>query len=120
MEATDEGLEETEEEKDVSRATPASDVALTWALTSLELGGAGVGLEGSPARSANVLRFRSLFGGGSMVERALVAAADISKSLPGVGIWLGGRSWEANCNVSFLSQLLTCLSLLSSHCCIPS
>ena len=120
MEDTDEGREETDEENDVSRATPASDVALTWALTGLELGGAGVGLEGSPARSANVLRFRSLFGGGSMVERALVAAADISKSLPGVGIWLGGRSCEANCNVSFLPQLLTCLSLLSFHCYSPS
>lgn len=86
MEVTDEGREETDEENEVSRATPARDVALTWALTGLELGGAGVGLEVSPARSANVLRFSPLFGGGSMVERALVAAADISKSLPGVGI----------------------------------
>lgn len=111
MEATDDGREETDEENEVSRATPASDVALTWALTGLELGGAGVGLEGSPARSASVLRFLSLLGGGSMVERALVAAADISKSLPGVGIWLGGRSCEANCNVSFLFSIVDLLEL---------
>lgn len=106
MEATDDGREETEEENEVSRATPASEVALTWALTGLELGGAGVGLEGSPARSASVLRFLSLFGGGSIVERALVAAADISKSLPGVGIWLGGRNCEANYNISSMFSIV--------------
>lgn len=89
---------ETEDENGASRETPAIEVALICELTGLELGGAGVGLTGSPARSARVLRLRRLFpGGGMAVERALMAGADISKSFPGVGIWLGGRMPEAYC-----------------------
>ena len=97
MEATDEGRdEETEDVEYGSRDTPAIDVALTWALTCLELGGAGAGLALSPARSTRVLRF-SLFGGGGIcVERALVSEADISESLLGDIILLGGRRCEMN------------------------
>lgn len=90
--------EEIEDENDVSRETPAIDVARTYAVTGLELGGAGAALEVSPARSARVLRFKVFPGGSIAEERALVAEADISNSFPGVGIWLGGRSPEVNCS----------------------
>lgn len=78
---------------------PAIDVALTWALTGRELGGAGAGLPvGSPARSANVFRLRIfMFGGGGIaIVRAFVAEADISNSLPGDTILLGGRKCEVS------------------------
>ena len=87
VEAEDEGRDEdTEEENDASRGTPVIDVALTCEFVGFELGGTGAGLAISPARSAKVLRLSVLDGGGIAVERALVAEADISKSLPGVGI----------------------------------
>ena len=78
---------------------PAIDVALTWALTGRELGGAGAVLPvGSPARSANVFRLRVFMfcGGGISIVRAFVAEADISKSLLGDTILLGGRKCEVN------------------------
>lgn len=78
---------------------PAIDVALTWALTGRELGGAGAVLPvGSPARSANVFRLRVFMfcGGGIAIVRAFVAEADISNSLPGDTILLGGRKCEVN------------------------
>lgn len=78
--------DEAEEEKAGSRGAPAIDVARPYALTGLELGGAGAGLAVSPARSARVFRFKLFPGGSIAVERALVAEADISKSLPGVGM----------------------------------
>ena len=50
-EAAEGGREEVEDEKDVCREIPAIDVVLTAVLKGLELGGAGAGLVGSPARS---------------------------------------------------------------------
>jgi len=86
VDAEDDGRDdETEDENDVSRGTPATPVARTYALTGLELGGTGAALAGSPARSMRVLRLRVLPGGGMAVERVLVADADISHSLLGVG-----------------------------------
>jgi len=78
--------DDTEYEEDISRGAPVIAVARTYAFPGLELGGAGLGLVYSPPRSTRVLRFRALTGGGIAVERALVADADISNSLPGVGI----------------------------------
>lgn len=59
--------EETEEEKDDTRGAPAIEVALTAALTGLELGGAGAGLDVSPPRSVRVFLFR-WFGGGGIID----------------------------------------------------
>lgn len=81
----------------MSRETPVIDVALTWALTGREPGGAGAGLPvGSPARSANVFRLRAFCGGGIADVRAFVADADISNILHGDGILFGGRKCEVN------------------------
>ena len=77
------------------------DVALTWALSVREVGGAGAGLPvGSPARSANVFRLRVFMfcGGGMTPVRAFVAEADISNILPGDTILLGTRKCEINCH----------------------
>lgn len=98
-EETEGAREETEEEKEAFLETPAIAVALTAALTGRELGGAGAGLGGSPARSASVLRFKVAVpgGGGSMdEERTLLADAETSSSLPGEGIRLGWRNCEMN------------------------
>lgn len=85
--AEDDGRDDvTEDEKDVSRGGPAIEVALTQALTGLEPGGAGAGLAVSPARSTRVFRFSGFVGGGIAVERVLIADADMSESLPGVGM----------------------------------
>ena len=67
--------------------------------TGRELGGGRVGLTSSPPRSARVLRFNGFeVGGGIDVddERALLAEADISTSLPGEGLRLGCGSCEGN------------------------
>lgn len=92
--------EETEEEKEVFRETPAIDVASTAALTGRELGGAGAGLGASPARSASVFRFKVPVpgGGGSIDEdRTLLTDAETSSNLPGDRIRLGWRKCEVNC-----------------------
>lgn len=101
MDAPEVCRDDMEDEKEESRATPAIDVALTWGLARRELGAAGAGLPlGSPARSANVFRFRVLVfcGGAIAVVRAFVDEADISDSLPGDKILLGGRKCEGNCH----------------------
>lgn len=55
-----------------------------------------MGLDGSPPRSIKVFRFKGLLGGGGITpERAFLAEADTSTSLPGDGILVGGRSCEA-------------------------
>jgi len=97
MEVTEGGREEVEDEYEVCRDNPAIVVAFTAALTGLELGGAGVGLLTSPAVSARVLRFKAPEGGGSMVDRALLAEAVTSTNLSGEGMRLGCRSWDTNC-----------------------
>ncbi len=82
-----------DDEKGFWREAPPMEVALTC----LELGGAGLGRLGSPPRSVRVFRFNGFDGGGAMdEERALLAEADISISLPGEGILLGGRRCEGN------------------------
>ena len=80
MEETDGAREEddTDDKKDAWRVAPAAEVALTAALTGRELGGAGAGLDVSPARSVKVLRLRLLGGGSMLLKRALVADAEIS------------------------------------------
>ena len=88
-------------EEEESREMPVIDIALALALGRRELGGAGAGLPvGSPARSANVFRLRIFVfcGGGIAVVRAFVAEADISNSLLGDWILLGGRKCEVNCH----------------------
>lgn len=70
-----------------------------WEAPNRELGGAGLGLVGSPPRSIKVFRFKGFMGGGGITpERAFLAEADTSISLPGDGILVGGLSCEAaNC-----------------------
>ena len=121
-EALDEGREETEDEKEVSRGTPAKDVALMCEFIGREPGGGPAGLVVSPARSINVLRGGPLAGGGMEDKRALVAEADISLSLPGEGILLGGRIWEMNCISYCQSGSCQCLALSipDSRCEDPS
>ena len=97
IEDTEGGREEVEDEYEVCRENPAIDVALTAALTGLELGGAGVGLKTSPAVSAKVLRLKAPEDGGSMVDLALLTEAVTSTSFSGEGIRLGCGSWETNC-----------------------
>ena len=78
-EALDDGREdEMEDEKEVSRGTPAIEVALTEEFTGRQLEGPVSGLAVSPARSAKVLRESPFAGGGIAVKRALVAELDIS------------------------------------------
>ena len=89
--------DETDDGKDVSQGGPAFDVGFASVFTGRKLGGAGAGLVVSPARSTRVLRFNPLAGGGIAIFRALVAAADISKSFLGERILLGGRMPEVNC-----------------------
>lgn len=80
--------DEVEEEKD-----------FWWEAPNREIGGAGLGLDGSPPRSIKVFRFKGFMGGGGIApEREFLAEADTSASLPGDGILVGGRSCEAaNC-----------------------
>lgn len=110
--------DETDDEKEVSRRAPAIDVALTCALIGREAGGACEGPIVSPPRSTRVLRFRALDGGGIVVVRALVAAADISKRVPCERMLLGGRRPEVNCRcivkvaLPFRDWELTMFSLL--------
>ena len=100
VEVEEDGRDETvEDESEVSRDEPASEVALTKPLTSLELGGAGAGLAVSPALSARVFLLSVFAGGGIVLAREFVAEADISKSFPGVGMLLGGRMPEVNCGI---------------------
>lgn len=77
-----------------------------WEAPNREVGGAGLGLDGSPPRSIKVFRFKGLIGGGGITpERAFLAEADTSISLPGDGILVGGRSCEAaNCMSQDQSQ----------------
>ena len=93
--------EEVEDAKDAFRDAPAIEVVRTELLNDWEPGGGGAA-RGSPARSANVLRFPNVFPGRAIpVDRALVAEADRSdKCLPGVGMLLGGRIPETNCCVN--------------------
>ena len=79
------------------------DVALKHEFMGRELEGAEGGFAVSPARSTNVLRGSPLAGGGIPERRALVADADISWSLLGEEILLGGRIWEGYCNTQCLS-----------------
>jgi len=97
IEDTEGGLEEVEDEYEVCRDNPAIVVALTAELTGRELGGAGVGLETSPAVSANVFRFKAPEGGGNIVDLALLTEAVTSTSFPGEGMRLGCRRWDTNC-----------------------
>ena len=84
------GRVETDDGTAVCREAPAMEVALIPALTSLELGGAGAGLGGSPARSTSVLRLRFPGGGGIRVDDlALLSDDESSTSLGGDGIRLG-------------------------------
>ena len=93
-------IDDPEEEKDVWRAGPAKEDAFPAPLTGLELGAAGAILARSPTTSTRVLRSK-LFGGGAIAdERALLADADISKSFPGDGIWLGCRNLEGNYSIT--------------------
>ena len=89
-------VEEIEDEWETSRGAPVSGVDPARELNGRE-GAAGAGLDVSPARSARVLRFNTLPGGGIAIERALVAAADISNSFLGDRILVGGRMPEVNC-----------------------
>ena len=82
---------------DISQEPPVVETEPTKEFRGREIGGPGAGREVSPARSARVLRFNPLPGGAIAVERALVAAADISKSLLGERIFVGGRRPEVNC-----------------------
>lgn len=110
MDAPDVCRDDIEDEREESRETPAIDVALTLELIRRELGGAGADLPlGSPARSAKVFRLRVFVfcGGGIAVVRAFVADADISNSLPGDTILLGGRKCEVNCHCRQLCSGVT-------------
>ena len=89
--------DEIEDEKDVSKGALAIEVVLIDAFGKRDSGGPGAGLVVSPARSTRVLRFIPMAGAGTVVFRALVAAADISTSFWGERILLGGRIPEVNC-----------------------
>ena len=91
------GREEVEDEYEVCRSSPAIAVALTAALSGLELGGAGGGLTTSPAVCAKVLRFNAPGAGGNIVGLALLTDIVTSASFSGEGIRLGCGSWETNC-----------------------
>ena len=90
---------EIEDECETSRRAATFDTDPVRGLREFELGGAGAGLDVSPARSARVFRFNPLTGGAILVWRALVAAADISKSSLGERIFVGGRMPEVNCDL---------------------
>ena len=109
-EALDVGREDTDDDSDVARGTPAIDVAGIYELPGLELKGAPSGFAGSPALSTKVLR-AAFAGGGILCIRALVADADNSCSLPGEGILLGGRMPEANCNIGVSVWIMLIISL---------
>ncbi len=91
--------EDVEDECAVSREAPKCDLEPAKVFKGRVIAGAGACREVSPARSARVLRFNPLSGGAIAIERALVAAADNSKSFLGERIFVGGRRPEGNCKV---------------------